>query len=71
MQTYKRGVINLTNLPDVQSTRPDVAINLNRVGVTNVKKLVEIARKGKRPIVLISIFDMFVDLPYNIKGANL
>lgn len=61
----------MTNLPDVQSTRPDVAINLNRVGVTNVKKLVEIARKGKRPIVLISIFDMFVDLPYNIKGANL
>lgn len=61
----------MINLPDVQSTRPDVAITLNRVGVTDVKKLVEIARKGKRPIVLISTFDIFVDLPSNIKGANL
>jgi len=61
----------LINLPDVQSTRPNVAITLNRVGVTDVKKLVEIARKGKRPIVLVSKFDVFVDLPSNIKGANL
>jgi len=41
------------------------------VGVTNVKKLVEVAREGKRPIVLISTFDVFVDLPSNRKGANL
>ncbi len=26
-------------LPDVQATRSEVAINLSRVGVTNVKKL--------------------------------
>lgn len=59
------------NLPDVQANKPSVAINLTRVGVTNMKKLVEIKRKDKRPIVLISTFDVFVDLPSDRKGANL
>ncbi|MDD2439113.1 MAG: GTP cyclohydrolase MptA [Methanosarcinaceae archaeon] len=59
------------NLPDVQAGKPSVPINLTRVGVTNVKKLVEIKRKDKRPIVLISTFDVFVDLPSDRKGANL
>lgn len=59
------------NLPDVQASKPSIAINLTRVGVTNVKKLVEIKRKDKRPIVLISTFDVFVDLPSDRKGANL
>jgi len=44
---------------------------LTRVGVTDVKKLVEVARKDKRPIVLVSTFDIFVDLPSDRKGANL
>lgn len=59
------------NLPDVQASKPSVPINLTRVGVTNVKKLVEIKRRDKRPIVLISTFDVFVDLPSDRKGANL
>jgi GTP cyclohydrolase-4 len=60
------------DLPDVQACSPDIKINLTRVGVTNVKKLVEVARAGgKRPTVLISDFHMFVDLPSNIKGANM
>lgn len=58
-------------LPDIQANRPEVLINLTRVGVTGVKKLVEVARKGKRPIILISTFDIFVDLPLDRKGANL
>jgi len=58
-------------LPDVQASKPEVGINLTRVGVTNVKKLVEVARRGKRPIVLISDFKISVDLPSSIKGANL
>ncbi len=60
------------DLPDVQACSPDIKINLTRVGVTNVKKLVEVARAGgKRPVVLISDFHMFVDLPSDIKGANM
>ncbi|WP_298667971.1 GTP cyclohydrolase MptA [uncultured Methanofollis sp.] len=58
-------------LPDVQSTTPDVRINLTRVGVKNVKKLVEVSRPGKRPVIFISNFDVFVDLPGSLKGANL
>lgn len=58
-------------LPDIQANIPEIAITLTRVGVTDVKKLVEVARKDKRPIVLVSTFDIFVDLPSNRKGANL
>jgi GTP cyclohydrolase-4 len=59
------------HLPDVQATKPEIPITLTRVGVTNVKKLVEVSREEKRPIILISNFDIFVDLPSNRKGANL
>ncbi len=58
-------------LPDVQANKPKIPINLTRVGVTDVKKLIEIKRKDKRPIVLISTFNIFVDLPSDRKGANL
>ncbi len=58
-------------LPDVQANCPDIRINLTRVGVTDVKKLVEVARDKERPIILIATFDIFVDLPSNRKGANL
>ena len=58
-------------LPDIQSTIPAVRINLTRVGVKNVKKLVEVSRQEKRPVVFISVFDVFVDLPGSLKGANL
>ncbi|WAC05435.1 MAG: GTP cyclohydrolase MptA [Methanoregula sp.] len=58
-------------LPDIQATPPDVRINLTRVGVKNVKKLVEVSRHEKRPVIFISTFDVFVDLPGSLKGANL
>ncbi len=61
----------VAQFPDVQASKPNIPINLTRVGVTGVKKLVEIKRKDKRPIVLISSFDIFVDLPSDRKGANL
>ncbi len=59
------------DLPDIQSTLPDIRINLTRVGVKNVKKLVEVSRPEKRPVIFISNFDVFVDLPGSLKGANL
>ena len=58
-------------LPDVQATEPDVTVGLNRVGVTGVKKLVEIARPDKRPIVLTAEFEVLVDLPSWRKGADM
>jgi GTP cyclohydrolase IV len=62
----------LHTLPDIQACIPDYPINLTRVGVTGVKKLVKVERGGdERPIVLISNFEVFVDLPSDRKGANL
>src|SRR6056297_2905791 len=58
-------------LPDVQATSPDVAVGLNRVGVTGVEKLVKIARADDRPIVLMAEFEVFVDLPSWRKGADM
>jgi GTP cyclohydrolase-4 len=58
-------------LPDIQLLQPDVPIGLSRVGATGIKKLVQVLREGKRPIILISTFDVFVDLPSYQKGANL
>ena len=56
---------------DVQANEPEFSINLTRVGVTNVKKLIKVTRRDKRPVILVSEFDLFVDLPSNRKGANL
>lgn len=59
-------------LPDIQACVPDFPFNLTRVGVTGVKKLIKIERGGdERPVVLISDFEVFVDLPSDRKGANL
>jgi GTP cyclohydrolase-4 len=58
-------------LPDVQASRPDVSVGLNRVGVTGVEKLVKIERDGSRPIVLMAEFEAFVDLPKWRKGIDM
>jgi GTP cyclohydrolase-4 len=58
-------------LPDVQASEPDVTVGLNRVGVTGVTKLVELARPDDRPIVLTAEFEVLVDLPSWRKGADM
>ncbi|WP_435197103.1 GTP cyclohydrolase MptA [Natronomonas sp. EA1] len=58
-------------LPDVQSSSPEVSVGLNRVGVTGVEKLVKIAREDDRPIVLMASFEVFVDLPSWRKGIDM
>lgn len=57
-------------LPDVQSKKPAIQMNLNKVGVTNVKKVV-ILHDNNELISLYPTFDLFVDLPPTLKGANL
>lgn len=58
-------------LPDIQFLKPQFPIELSRVGVTGIKKLVQVVRREKRPIILISTFDVFVDLPSYLKGVSL
>jgi GTP cyclohydrolase-4 len=56
---------------DIQATEPDIKVPLTRVGVTNLKKLVKIKRKNKRPIILLPTFEVFVDLPSFQKGVHM
>nr|WP_294999260.1 GTP cyclohydrolase MptA [uncultured Methanobrevibacter sp.] len=58
-------------LPDTQDDAPSIPIKLTRVGVTGVKKLLQLERKNKRPIILLPSFDAFVDLPSNQKGVHM
>jgi len=58
-------------LPDTQDDEPSIPIKLTRVGVTGVKKLLQLERKNKRPIILLPTFDAFVDLPFNQKGVHM
>ena len=58
-------------LPDTQDDTPKVPIKLTRVGVTGVKKLLQLERTNKRPIILLPTFDAFVDLPSDQKGVHM
>ncbi|HIQ38454.1 MAG TPA: GTP cyclohydrolase I FolE2 [Methanothermococcus okinawensis] len=58
-------------LCDIQATEPEIKISLTRVGVINLKKLVKIHRKNKRPIILLPTFEVFVDLPSSQKGIHM
>ena len=57
-------------LPDVQATRPEVAVGLSQVGVTGVEKLVKI-ETGDEPWTLMAEFSVFVDLPRGRKGIDM
>ena len=57
-------------LPDTQDDTPNIPIKLTRVGVTGVKKLLQLERTNKRPIILLPTFDAFVDLPSDQKNFN-
>ena len=58
-------------LPDTQDDAPSIPIKLTRVGVTGVKKLLQLERQNKRPIILLPTFDAFVDLPNDQKGVHM
>ncbi|MFW6384501.1 MAG: GTP cyclohydrolase, FolE2/MptA family, partial [Halodesulfurarchaeum sp.] len=58
-------------LPDVQATKPEVTVGLERVGVTGVEKLVKIERPSGRPVVLMAEFEVYVDLPRERKGLDM
>lgn len=57
-------------MSDVQKQKMTGSYKLTRVGVTNVKKPVNVERKGKT-VVLSATFDIYVDLPANLKGSHL
>jgi len=64
--------MNSVDLPDVQSSPSTQNFKLTRVGVTGVKKLINIKRPNqKKPVSLIVKIDLFVDLPATQKGSHM
>ena len=64
--------MNPIDLPDVQSGLPSFNFKLTRVGVTGVKKLVNIKRPDMNsPSPLVVKLDLFVDLPASQKGSHM
>jgi len=60
------------DIPDVQSRPSQSNFKLTRVGVTGVKKLVDIKRPEKKKAVsLVVKMDLFVDLPASQKGSHM
>ena len=60
------------DLPDVQSSPSSQNFKLTRVGVTGVKKLVNIKRPGKKNVISLGVkMDLFVDLPASQKGSHM
>src|SRR3989337_3456734 len=57
-------------MPDMQSDHIDNGFRLTKVGVTGVMKPVQIARPN-RVVTLPATFDVFVDLPWDQRGAHL
>ena len=47
-------------LPDTQDDAPSIPIKLTRVGVTGVKKLLQLERTNKRPIILLFMVSFYL-----------
>lgn len=62
----------LIDLPDVQARPSHLKFKLTRVGVTGVKKLIQIQRPNSDTIIsLVVKMDLFVDLPASQKGSHM
>jgi GTP cyclohydrolase IV len=55
---------------DVQSSRPQVAIGLSRVGVTNLERIIRLTEKGKDNLFYAHV-DLFVDLAPQQAGVHM
>ena len=64
--------MNSIDLPDVQSSPSAQNFKLTRVGVTGVKKLINIKRPAQKKVIsLVVKIDLFVDLPASQKGSHM
>lgn len=68
MLKWRNG--DIITLSDVQNRRLSNGFMLSRVGVTGVKKPVQVSRGGST-VTLICTMDVFVDLPSDQKGSHL
>ena len=65
---------DITTLPDVQSTRDERRVSINKVGVTAISHPIQFlshTNSGDSPQSTVATFDMFVSLPSDRKGTHM
>jgi len=55
---------------DIQDETPGVSIGLDRVGLSDVKRIIRLASTG-RPEYLSAAMNLWIDLPSDLKGAHM
>jgi GTP cyclohydrolase I len=58
-------------LPDIQNTKPEIQIALNRVGITDLQLPIYILQKDNKIQHSVAKISCFVDLESNLKGINM
>ena len=57
-------------LPDIHEKYPEVSLSLNKVGVVGVKMPIGYVSFNNKPVIIVPIFDAFIDLPSDQKGIH-
>ncbi|MCP8314469.1 MAG: GTP cyclohydrolase I FolE2 [archaeon] len=57
-------------LPDIHEKYPEVNLSLNKVGVVGVKMPIGYVSLNNKPVIIVPVFDAFIDLPSNQKGIH-
>jgi GTP cyclohydrolase-4 len=57
-------------LPDMHKRYPEVSLSINKVGVVGVKMPIGYVTLKNKPIIIVPVFDAFIDLPSTQKGIH-
>jgi len=57
-------------LQDLHELKPDVAISIRKVGITGVKMPIGYISFNNKPVVVVPVFNVFINLPANQKGIH-
>ncbi|MEM3383142.1 MAG: GTP cyclohydrolase MptA [Nitrososphaerales archaeon] len=57
-------------LPDMHKKIPEIGLSINKVGVVGVKMPIGYVTLKKKPVIIVPVFDAFIDLPSTQKGIH-
>src|SRR3970040_773636 len=58
-------------IPDVQNTRDNRQIAINKVGIKNIRHPVVVRDRSGGEQHTVALFNMYVSLPHNFKGTHM
>jgi len=58
------------DLPDMHEKYPEVTLSINKVGVVSVKMPIGYVTLKNKPVIIVPVFDAFIDLPSKQKGIH-